>query len=211
MGGLLASIFESVAVAFEVDDLGVVDEAVDHGGDGDGVAEDLGPGGERLVRADDQAGAFVAGRDQGEEQAGGFGVEGDVADLVDDQQRDPAESVEFGVEPAGPLGGGQAVRPTGGRWRRRPGDRGGRPGRRGRSTGGSCRCRAGRRRSRCWPRARKSSWARWSTTCLLDAALEAEVEVVEGLDWPGSRAALTRCWPPWVSRAATSSSSTRAR
>jgi hypothetical protein len=36
-------VFEPVAVSFESDDVGVVDEAVDHGG-GDGVvAEDLAP------------------------------------------------------------------------------------------------------------------------------------------------------------------------
>ena len=42
-------VFESVAVAFEDVDVGVVDEAVDHGFDRDGVSEDLGPGGEALV------------------------------------------------------------------------------------------------------------------------------------------------------------------
>ena len=43
------AVFEPVAVAFEGDDFGVVDEAVDHGG-GDGVvAEGLAPPAERLV------------------------------------------------------------------------------------------------------------------------------------------------------------------
>jgi hypothetical protein len=58
-----------------------------------------------LVRADDQAGAFVAGCDQGVEQSGGFGFEGDVADLVADQQRDPAESLELSVQTPAALGG----------------------------------------------------------------------------------------------------------
>jgi hypothetical protein len=53
------SVFEAVAVSFEGDDFGVVDEAVDHGG-GDVVAEDLGPAAEGLVGGDDQAGALVA-------------------------------------------------------------------------------------------------------------------------------------------------------
>jgi hypothetical protein len=63
LGGddLLGSAFESVAVALEDDDLGAVDKAVDHGSDRDGIAEDLGPGGERLVGAHDEAGSFVAG------------------------------------------------------------------------------------------------------------------------------------------------------
>jgi len=37
-----------------------------------------------LVGGDDHRGSFVAGADELEEQVGGFGFEGDVADLVDD-------------------------------------------------------------------------------------------------------------------------------
>ena len=55
------SVLESVAVAFEGDDLGVVHEAVDHGGGDHVVAEDLSPSAEDLVGGDDEAGAFVAG------------------------------------------------------------------------------------------------------------------------------------------------------
>jgi hypothetical protein len=89
----------------------VVDESVDHGGDGDRVAEGLGPGAEWLVGADDQGGPFVAGGDQGVEQGSGFGFEGDVADLIADQQRDAAQPVEFGVEAAGALGGVEPLDP----------------------------------------------------------------------------------------------------
>jgi hypothetical protein len=60
----------------EDDDFGVVDEAVDHGFDGGGVAEDLGPCGEVLVAADDEAGALVARRDEREEQGGSVGSKG---------------------------------------------------------------------------------------------------------------------------------------
>ena len=38
------AVFEAVAVAFEGEDLGVVDEPVDHRGGDDVVAEDLAPG-----------------------------------------------------------------------------------------------------------------------------------------------------------------------
>jgi len=61
----------------------VVDEAVDHGGGDDVVAEDLAPAAEGFVAGDDEAGAFVAGGDQLEEQVRGFGFEWDVADLAD--------------------------------------------------------------------------------------------------------------------------------
>jgi hypothetical protein len=54
------AVAEPVAVAREGEDLGVVDEPVDHGGGDDLVAADLAPGGEGLVAGDDQAGAFVA-------------------------------------------------------------------------------------------------------------------------------------------------------
>jgi hypothetical protein len=43
------SVFEPVAV-FQGDDVGVVDEAVDHGGGDDVVAEDLAPAAERFAR-----------------------------------------------------------------------------------------------------------------------------------------------------------------
>jgi hypothetical protein len=50
------SVFEAVAVSFQCDDLGVVDEAVDHGRGYDVVA----PSAEGLVAGDDEAGAFIA-------------------------------------------------------------------------------------------------------------------------------------------------------
>ncbi|GFG54792.1 hypothetical protein MAGR_62330 [Mycolicibacterium agri] len=63
-----------------------MDEAVDHGGGDDVVAEDFTPAAEWFVGRDDQAGPFVAGGHQLEEQVGRFWFEGDVADFVDDQQ-----------------------------------------------------------------------------------------------------------------------------
>jgi hypothetical protein len=41
--------------------------------------------------------AFVACRDELEEQVGGFGLEGDVAGLVDDQERVAAQPDQFGL------------------------------------------------------------------------------------------------------------------
>ena len=42
-----AAVFESVAGAFEGDDVGVVNDTVDHGGGNDLIAEDVAPAGER--------------------------------------------------------------------------------------------------------------------------------------------------------------------
>jgi hypothetical protein len=68
-----------IGATLEREDFGVVDEPVDHGDGGRLVAEDLAPGAEGLVGGDDQAGAFVAARDQGEHEVGGVGVQRDVA------------------------------------------------------------------------------------------------------------------------------------
>src|SRR5947209_6708741 len=108
------TVLEPVGVAFEGDDFGVVDEAVDHGRGYDVVAEDLAPAPERLVGGDDQAGAFVAGRDELEEQVGGFGFEGDVADFVHHQQGVAAQAGQFGLQVSGVVGVGEAGDPVGG-------------------------------------------------------------------------------------------------
>lgn len=95
---------EAVAVTLEAEDVGVVDEPVDHGC-GDGVvAEDLAPGAEGLVAGDDQAGALVAGADEREHEVRCLGVERDVADLVNHEQRDQREAFEFRLELALALG-----------------------------------------------------------------------------------------------------------
>jgi hypothetical protein len=70
----------------------VVNQAVDHGGGDDLVAEDLAPAAEGLVAGDDERGALVAAAHQLEEQVRCLGLERHVTDLVDDQQRIAAES-----------------------------------------------------------------------------------------------------------------------
>jgi hypothetical protein len=52
-GAAEASVVESATVAFEGDDFGVVDEAIDHGGGNDIVAEDFTPAGLLLVTMSD--------------------------------------------------------------------------------------------------------------------------------------------------------------
>src|SRR5947209_20290087 len=53
------AVLEPVGIAFEAEDLGVMDEPVDHRGGGHVVAEDLAPRRERLVAGDDHRSAFV--------------------------------------------------------------------------------------------------------------------------------------------------------
>ncbi len=58
------SVIEVAAVTLHGDDVGVVDEVVDHDGCDDIAAEDFAPAPERFVRGDDQAGLLVAGREE---------------------------------------------------------------------------------------------------------------------------------------------------
>ena len=110
--GVDASAAEPVAGAFEGQDVGVVDDAVDHGG-GDGlVAEDAAPAAERQVAGQDEGGVLVAGRDELEEQVRGVLLERQVADLVDDDQPVAAQLGEFAWQPTVPVGVGQAGDPV---------------------------------------------------------------------------------------------------
>ena len=196
------AVAEAVAVAFQRDYVGVVDESVDHGGGDDVVAEHLSPASELLVGGDDQAGVLVAGGDELEEQVRRFGFEGDVANLIDDQQRIPGEPDELSLQPAGVVGLGEPVDPLGGGGEQhpvpglagpdaQPGREMGLPG-----SGGPRkitfslpvtkskvpRCRI---RSRFSPRA----WSKSNSSRVLR---------------PGNRAARIRLSPPCASRAATS-------
>ncbi len=135
----------------EGEDVGVVDDAVDHRG-GDGlVSEDAAPAGERQVAGEDQRGVFVAGGDELEEQVRGVLLEGEVADLVDDDQPVAAQPGELlGSRPARWASVRRVTQSVAvanstrcpcraaaipARWR-----------------GGSSRCRAGRAARRCGPR-----------------------------------------------------------
>jgi hypothetical protein len=92
----------------------MVDEPVDHGCCNDFVTEHLAPAAERLVGSDDQGGAFVARGDELEEQVRRFGLERDVADLVDDEQRIAAKPGQLGLQGAGVVGVGEPGDPLSG-------------------------------------------------------------------------------------------------
>ena len=145
---------------------------------------------------------LVAGGDELEEQVGGLGLERDVADLVDDQERVAGQAGELGLQRAGAVGGGEPVDPCGG-----GGEQDAVPGlagsdARGRWRGGSCRCRAGRGTRRC--------------LCgdEVEGAEVGDGVALDGRWWSkskssrvlraGNPAARMRLSPPWASRAATS-------
>ena len=93
--------FEPEALAVGLQDVDAVGEAVQQGAGQPFGAEHLGPGLERQVGGDDQAEAFVGAADDLEEQLGADLGEGDVAELVQDEQ---LATFELGEEPLrGPL------------------------------------------------------------------------------------------------------------
>ena len=79
-------LFETIAVAPDVDDPGVMQEPVEDGRGNDGVTEELLPVAEAFVRGDDRRALLVAVRDELEEQIGLAALDGQVAGLVDDDQ-----------------------------------------------------------------------------------------------------------------------------
>ena len=92
-----------VAVAADVDDVAVVEQAVDQRPGHEIVAEDLAPFVEGLVRGQDGRCGLVAAGHQLEEEHGAVTGDGQVADLVDDEQRRVREGLEPVAEAAGGL------------------------------------------------------------------------------------------------------------
>lgn len=71
-----APVAQAVAVAPEAENVGVMDEPVDHRRR-DGIpAKDLAPGAERLVACDEHQGSLATGTDEREHEVRGLGVEG---------------------------------------------------------------------------------------------------------------------------------------
>nr|WP_263398596.1 hypothetical protein [Pseudomonas alloputida] len=70
MFGAFARLLEPIRFAFDGDDLGVVDQAVDQRDDAGRVGEHLAPFGERPVDGDDGGLVFVATADDLEQQVG---------------------------------------------------------------------------------------------------------------------------------------------
>jgi predicted metal-dependent HD superfamily phosphohydrolase len=85
----------------------VVQQAIEQRGGDHGIAEDLAPFGKAAVGGEDHGAAFVAGVDQLKEQVPAAGDDGQVADLVDDEQLWPAEEADALAERSLALGLGE--------------------------------------------------------------------------------------------------------
>ena len=93
-----------VAVASDVDDVTVMDEAVDESGGPDFVAENSTPLLEPFVGGQDRGGALVATVDELEEEHSPALTDGQVADLVHYQERGIGQGLEAMGQAAGCLG-----------------------------------------------------------------------------------------------------------
>src|SRR5690242_8002192 len=97
-GGLVVA--EPVGGPVDADDGGAVQEPVEHGGGDGSVAEGSGPVGDADVGGQDGAGAQVSLVDDLEQGGRAVGGQGEVAELVDDEQAGAAEEPHDGVPAA---------------------------------------------------------------------------------------------------------------
>ena len=88
----------------KADDPAVVNDAVDDRGGHVPVSERVAPPAGLEVRGEDDAAGLVAVRDDLEQESGPVDVDGQVAELVDDDQPGLADRSELGVQPVLVLG-----------------------------------------------------------------------------------------------------------
>ena len=107
--GSLLGLLGAVAVDVELEDHGVMDEAVDGGGGGHGILEDPVPLAEDEVAGDEHGAALVALGHEGEEDLDLVGVLLDVADVVEDEQLEVVELAQGAGEVEVALGGEEVL------------------------------------------------------------------------------------------------------
>ena len=95
LGHEIGVLAQAIARALDLDDDGVVKQPVEQRGGDDGIAEDLAPFGKAAVGGEDHGALLVAGVDELEEQIAAAGDDRQVADLVDDEQREAAEEADL--------------------------------------------------------------------------------------------------------------------
>ena len=99
--GVLA---HAVAAAADVDDMAVMQQAIDERSGHDLVAQDLAPLLEAFIGGQHSGCALIAPVDELEEEHGAGLADRQVADLVDDQERRIGEDLEAASQLAGGLG-----------------------------------------------------------------------------------------------------------
>src|SRR5216110_2458878 len=112
----LELLFEPIGIAPDVDGDRMMQNPVEDRGRDDAVSEDLAPAAEALVAREDHRAPLVAAADELEEEVGAGAIDGQVADLVHDQQPRHGVDLEALIEPVladGPGQGGDHARGRG--------------------------------------------------------------------------------------------------
>src|SRR5437867_6514345 len=112
----LQLLFEPIGIAPDVDGDRMMQDPVEDRGRDDAVSEDLAPAAEALVAREDHRAPLVAAADELEEEVGAGAIDGQVADLVHDQQPRHGVDLEALIEPVladGPGQGGDHARGRG--------------------------------------------------------------------------------------------------
>jgi hypothetical protein len=100
-GGVLA---EPIARSLDLDNNGVVKQAIKQCCGDDGITKDLAPFSKAAVRSEDHRALFIAGVDQLEEQIAATGYDREVTDLVDDKKGGAGEEPQALAQSAFALG-----------------------------------------------------------------------------------------------------------
>src|SRR4029453_17423410 len=91
------------AGALDLDDDGMVQQAIKQGRGDNRAAEDVAPFGEAAVRGQDHGAPPKTGVNELKDQIAAAGDDGQVADLVDDQQLRPAQEAQAFAQGALPI------------------------------------------------------------------------------------------------------------
>ena len=100
---------EAIARTLDLDDDGVVKKPVQKGRCDHGVTKNLAPFCKTAVRGEDHGTLLVTGVDELEEQVAAAGNDRQVADLIDDEQREAAEEADFLAQSTLALGLGEGA------------------------------------------------------------------------------------------------------
>ena len=109
VGHKIGVLTEPITRTLDLNDDGVVKQPIEECGSDNGIAEDLAPFCEAAVRGEYHGAFFVSCIDELEEQIAATGNDGQVADFVDDKEREAAKEPDLVAKGALALGLGEGA------------------------------------------------------------------------------------------------------
>ena len=100
---------QAIAGALDMHDDGVVKQPVQQGGGDHGIAKNIAPFGKAAIGRQYHRALLVASVDELEEQVASASADGEIADLIDDQQRAAAEEPDALAQATFSIGLGQGI------------------------------------------------------------------------------------------------------